>query len=90
MPALTAEAHNSDDVFAHLPVTVDTIATFLHNIVEFSASAARKRDTCVLAAVFAKLFSFFPPIFQHGSTASKVNCLILLFSNILSSPYEQF
>ena len=61
MPALTAEAHNSDGVFAHLPVTVDTLATFLHNIVEFSASAARKRDTCVLAAVIAPLFSFFPP-----------------------------
>ena len=61
MPALTAEAHNSDGVFAHLPVTGDTLATFLHNIAGFSANAARKRDTCVLAAVLAPLFSFFPP-----------------------------
>ena len=80
MPALTAEAHNSDGVFAHLPVTVDTLATFLHNIVEFSASAARKCDTCVLAAVLAPFFPSFPhiparkhdvednifePVFQH-------------------------
>ena len=61
MPALTAEAHNSDGVFAHLPVTGDTLATLLHNIAEFSVSATRKRDTCVLAAVIAPLFPSFPP-----------------------------
>ena len=69
MPALTADAHKSDCVFAHLPVTGDTLATFLHNIAEFSASAARKRDTCELAAVIGPLFSFFPPhipVRNHG------------------------
>ena len=61
MPALAAEAHNSDGVFAHLRFTGDTVVTFPHNIAEFSATAARNRDTCVLATVLAPLVSFFPP-----------------------------
>ena len=68
MPALTAEAHNSDGVLAHLPVKFDTLATFLRNIVEFWGSAASTRDIRVLAAVIAPLFSFFPqiPARKHG------------------------
>ena len=90
MPALTAEAHNSDGVFAHLPVTFDTLATFLHNIVEFSASAARKRDTCVLAAVMAPFFSVFPPHIPARKHDVEANLFKPLFSNFLSSPHEEF
>ena len=83
MPALTAEAHNSDGVFAHLPVTFDTLATFLHNIVEFSASAARKRDTCVLAAVMAPFFVRLSPHIPARKHDVEANLFKPLFQQLL-------
>ena len=66
MPALIADAHNSDGVVAGIPHHISKVATLSRNFVEFRALAASIHNFRVRTTVFAPvLTAVYIPALQH-------------------------